>query len=265
MGLGDNLMATGLARGAAARGKRIAFGRAGGRTHWDQNSTEIFKLNPNIALPSTEHKEDVEWINFRTGHRGYNHLEGRNWIWNHDFKAIPGEMFFSEAEKEWASRVGNGFIVIEPNVPPNKSWSQNKVWPVSRYQAVAAELRNSFEVVQFRHNKSKYLLSGVRVIQTPTFRLALSVLSNAALYIGPEGGMHHGATAVGISAVVLFGGFIPPSVTGYDHHTNLTGGEHWFCGSLDLCPHCLAAMRRIYIGDVLTASIPYLVKREEVA
>jgi hypothetical protein len=50
--------------------------------------------------------------------------------------------------------------------------------------------------------------------------------SGAALLISPEGGLHHAAAALGVRAVVIFGGFISPATTGYELHTNLfTGGQ----------------------------------------
>lgn len=267
MGLGDNLMATGMARGAAERGKRVAFGREGGRTRWDKYSELVFRHNPNIAIPGTEGRPDVEWINYRSGHRIYNHLEGRNWIWNYDFKAIPGEMYFDRRERAWAVGIDKNCIIIEPNVSSYKSWSINKDWPFEKYEAVALELkRQGYNVVQFIYKQSLHRLSCAKVIRCPDFRHSLAGMQRSSLYIGPEGGMHHGAAAVGVPAVVLFGGFIPPSITGYDGHINLTGYEHWFCGSIDHCPHCEAAMNRITINDVLDAVAACLsVKEEEVA
>lgn len=103
MGRGDNIMATGLARGAAARGKRIAFGD-GRRIAWDQHSKEIFRGNPNIAPPGSEADPDLEWIDYRTGHRIYNGLDRarRRWIWNMDFRPVPGEFF--STSMSWPGR-----------------------------------------------------------------------------------------------------------------------------------------------------------------
>src|SRR6185369_14162072 len=84
MGLGDQLMATGLARGAHARGKRIAFGD-GRNIIWDANSAAIFRGNPNIARPGSERDRDIEWLPYYKGHRIYNRLGDRKWIWNLDF------------------------------------------------------------------------------------------------------------------------------------------------------------------------------------
>ena len=58
------------------------------------------------------------------------------------------------------------------------------------------------------------------------------------------------AATVKAKGVVIFGGFIPPEITGYDFHTNLfTGGEA--CGSRYSCKHCKAAMEAIGVDEVV--------------
>jgi hypothetical protein len=61
--------------------------------------------------------------------------------------------------------------------------------------------------------------------------------------------------------VVLFGGFIPPQVTGYPGHVNLTGGAV-ACGSLQRCSHCQAAMNAISVDEVHAAALGLLDRRE---
>jgi hypothetical protein len=259
MGIGDQIMGAGLARGAAARGKRIAFGD--GRTiRWDSRSEPIFRGNPNVAPPGSEGAGDLDWIEFHKGHRLYNTQDRVNnrWLWNLDFHAIPGEMFFAPSEELRARRYGSGFVLIEPNVVAGKSCGPNKDWGRENYQQVAFRLiAEGYEVCQFKYPGSGDRLAGVRSLPTFDIRDALAILANAALYIGPEGGTHHGAAAVGVPAVVLFGGFIPPSVTGYETHANLTGGAE-ACGSLSRCAHCEAAMRAISVDDVCTAALERL-------
>lgn len=257
MGLGDQLIATGLARGAAVRGKRIAFGD-GRQIIWSAGAEEVFKDNPNIARPGTQQSADVEWFEYYKGKRGYNSQAGDRWVWNMAWRCKPGEMFFDAAELEWGARLGQGFVLIEPNVPAQKSVAPNKQWPTERYQLVADRLRmHGLRVVQPLYAGGKFSLQRVERVQTTSFRDALAVLSNAALYIGCEGGLHHGAAAVGTKAVVLFGGFIPPQVTGYDAHANLTGGAE-ACGSLKACPHCAAAMDKISADEVHAAAMGQL-------
>lgn len=250
-------MASGMARGAKVRGKRIAFGDRR-RIKWDQHSAEMFRGNPNIAKPGSEQDGDIEWVEFYKGHRIYNRQDGRRWLWNRDFRPAPGEIFFDRNELRNAKRYGEGFVLIEPSLPVWKSCAANKDWGRQNYQAVADHLRGQgYRVGQFRHDGSQPLLTGVEKFKTLSFRDALAILAHSALYIGAEGGLHHGAAAVGKPAVVLFGGFIPPSVTGYADHANLTGGAK-ACGSIDPCRHCADAMRAIPVSDVLTAAMERL-------
>lgn len=243
-------MATGFARGAKDRGKRIAFGD-GHRIIWDKNSLEIFRKNKNIAIPGSERADDIEWCAFYRGHRIYNRQDRNRWIWNLDFRVIPGELFFSPEEINFASRIRPGFVLIEPNVPWWKTVAVNKDWGKAKYQAVADALRNKgHRVAQFSYGKER--LSGVEVIYANDFRSAVAALAKAKFAVLPEGGLHHGAAAVGVRAAVLFGGFIPPSVTGYDAHINLSsGGEA--CGSTLQCSHCRAALDAISVDEVLAA------------
>ena len=242
MGIGDEIMATGLARGAAARGKRIAFGDGRRIIHgpWCE---QAFRHNPNIARAVGP---DVEWIPWYKGNRGYNRPGGDRWIWNYDFTATAGEFFFDETEAMFAlDRPG---VLIEPNVPWHKSVASNKDWGIKRYQMLADLLRFAgIQVWQFSHGKLR--LAGVEVIEVTTFRQAAAALSGVDLAIVPEGGLHHAAAAVGTPAIVIFGGFIPPSVTGYSFHVNLTGGAR-ACGSLRACQHCREALAAIAVESV---------------
>lgn len=263
MGLGDELMATGMARGSLERGKRVAFGD-GRKIVWGPWCEEVFRHNPNVAQPGTEHLGDVEWIHHYKGHRLYNRLVVHDrWVWNQNFRAQPGEMFFTDTEKMQAERAGSNFVLIEPNVPWHKSVAPNKDWGLSKYQEVAKKLiDDGVDVVQFAYGRDH--LHGVRIIHTHGFRDALAILSRANLAIVPEGGLHHGAAAVGVRAIVLFGGFIPPQVTGYASHVNLTGGEV-ACGSLNRCDHCRRAMESISIKHVYETVLYMLMHRSTVS
>lgn len=246
-------MASGLARGAAQRGRRIAFGD-GRRIIWDHNSAEIFRNNPNIAPPGSEGAADLEWVDFYKGNRRYNTHDRLNqrWIWSSSFRPVPGEIVLDIREFAFARQFGAGFVIVEPNVPAWKTSAPNKQWPVDRYAEVTRRLvEDGYDVRQFDFGPGYRL--PVKQIATPKFRLALAVLRNARLFIGPEGGMHHGAAAVGVPGVVIFGGFIPPRLTGYDMHTNIAGSDT-FCGSLNPCQHCRQAMDAITVDQVYRAA-----------
>ena len=253
MGFGDEILASGLARGAAVRGKRVAFGDRQ-RIIWGPESVEIFRGNPNVAPPGSEGAADLEWIAHYPGNRLYNRAGGNGWVWNYDFRPVPGEIFFDANESALAARVAPGFVLIEPNVPPHKDVTSNKQWDPARFQWVADRLREGgHRVVQLTYNGILHQLRDVEMVPAQTFRIALAVLERAALFIGHEGGMHHGAAALGIPAVVIFGGFIPTRVTGYENHDNLAAGEP-ACGSRTPCQHCREALDAITAGQVYDAA-----------
>src|SRR5678816_954608 len=161
-------MAAGMARGAHARGKLIAFGD-GRKILWSSRAKEVFLRNPNVAMPGHEHHERhrLEWVNYHIGHRIYQHTDPRNprYIWNYEFKAKPGELFFDRNETEFSVAAGKGFILIEPNLPYHKPTAVNKQWAVGRYQEVVdALVGNSCEVVQLDYSGIRHRLRGVRKI-----------------------------------------------------------------------------------------------------
>jgi hypothetical protein len=252
MGRGDDIIATGLARGPSKRGKRAAFGD-GRKIVWGPFSEIVFRHNPNVARPGEEQCSDLEWVAHYKGSRIYNKLTGSKWLWNYDFKVIPGQFFFDAAERSFRDKVDDGFVLVEPNLEWHKSVSANKDWGHQKYQALTdLLLKDGYNVIQFSYGKNR--LRGVKTLQTPTFRHAMAALSKARFAVLPEGGMHHGAGALGIRAVVLFGGFPSPQVTGYDIHRNLTGGVE-ACGSILACPHCKAAMANISVDEVYAAAV----------
>lgn len=264
MGYGDELIASGQARGAKARGKRIAFGN-GERIIWHDRAFEVFDGNPNVALPGSEQARDLEWIANYVGHRPYNRQskDRMRWEWIPGQVKRPGEIFFKPSELAFAQRYKD-FVLIEPNVAtfksdliPNKRWSQN------RYQHLVHWLRrDGYRVVQLRYPPPYgpgVALTDVKMVDSPSFRHALALLARASLFVGGEGGMHHGAAAVGTPAVVIFGGFISPAITGYSFQVNhYAGGEP--CGNLRPCQHCVAALHRISSASVYESCVKMLAR-----
>lgn len=259
MGIGDNIMASGMARGAEARGKKIAFGD-GKTIKWDPNSEIVFRGNLNVAKPGEEKRQNLEWIEFYKGHRIYNrdNKVEKRWEWNYDFKSVPGELFLSDNEKKFGSRIGSGFVFIEPNVLRNKSVAENKQWSIEKFELVAQWLRaEGLEVIQPVYRGGRHRLKSARSVRTNDFRQAAALLERARLFIGAEGGLHHAAAALGVPGVVLFGGFVPPQVTGYDIHTNLTGGAE-ACGNYEPCNHCREALNKITADEVFVAAVSHV-------
>ena len=88
---------------------------------------------------------------------------------------------------------------------------------------------------------------------------ACAILEHAALYIGNEGGLHHAPAALGVPAVVIFGGYITPWNTGYDGHINLYADHPLSpCGERLPCDHCRVCMASIKPAAVAEAALSLL-------
>jgi hypothetical protein len=149
------------------------------------------------------------------------------------WRAAPGELTLPRGEP-------NGLVVVEPHVKPGAS--PNKDWGWERWQALVRTLRLPWAQLGLSGTR---VLPGVTHVPTRTFEEACRVLDGAAAAVLPEGGLHHAAAALGVPAVVIFGGYAAPANLGYDAHVNLYSPDGSPCGQRVACDHCAAAMAAI--------------------
>jgi hypothetical protein len=173
-----------------------------------------------------------------------------HYIYRADYRPTPAPIRFTPAEldlaDQWSRR---SFVAIEPFIKPGTSPS--KQWPVARFAEVARQLRREIDVYQLSAPGS-LACDDLPQIRPKSFREAIVYLKAARLYVGPEGGLHHGAAAAQTRAVVIYGGFTSPQTTGYDFHVNLTGGATYACGTRRRpCTHCSQLMEAISVDEVL--------------
>lgn len=235
MGYGDELLVAGhcrLLQQTDPRKVRLDFGKRLWNAVWDHN--------PRIAALD-------ENGDFQTYHPRVNGLRpycaGKTpdrWTWR-EYKPPVGEIYFQPAELEMAARHAPD-VVIEPNLKGKAS--PNKDWGADRWAKLISLMRSAgIRPVQLGPIGTRRF-QGADLIETPTFRSACAVLARARAAVLPEGGLHHAAAAVGVRAVVLFGGYISPAQTGYETHANIfTGGKP--CGMRLACNHCARAMQKI--------------------
>lgn len=230
-------MATGqVKRRHELTGKPVLVVDRMGRPQWDR----MFENNPRIVREPTPNAQRI--LN-AGGARPY--IVGKSathWAWKR-FDLLPGEIYLTHVEKDFgAPLVGN--IFIEPNT---KVPDSNKRWIWERWQ----ELVNRGGTFIQCGSTGTRRLRGVQFVETADLRMACAVLAVSKAYVGHEGAMHHAAAAFGVPAVVVFGGFISPAVTGYPTHRNLyTGGSELGCGARLPCQHCRDAMEQITVDDV---------------
>lgn len=254
MGWGDEITASGHARRLHQQtGKRVVVVDRNNRPRW----SEIWDYNPIIAR---ERSVDTVDLQHAPGVRPY--LLGwdahtRTWAFNAEYRIndYVGQIHLTPAECELAASLtgGDPFVLIEPNINPHNS--VNKQWGAENWRALVAMFPN-IRWVQM-DTGGPVRLPGVSLIRAPDFRTACAVLRSAQFYVGPEGGLHHAAAALGKRAVVIFGGFVSPRTTGYDTHINLVGDDQP-CGRMDYCGHCERAMRQISVDMVAEAVLDLL-------
>lgn len=241
MGLGDWLMATAQARELHNEHKLRCVFTDGKRRYYEPL---IFKGNP--IIPETpRHGEQYLAVPNFPGHRPYiSGYEPGRFLWNRTFKATPGELYLDEEEK--AAALPAPYIVVEPSVKGDAQ--VNKDWGWGNWVELT---RLPYPWLQIGA-KDKQTLPDVPFLQT-SFRQALGVLAGASLLVTTDGALHHAAAALGVPAVVIWGGFTSPENLGYDSHVNLWGGSEP-CGTWNkVCPHCVDAMESISVQAVADA------------
>lgn len=243
MGFGDELMVTGHCRVLQQQNPRKVRLDYGKRL-WN----EVFDHNPRIALPEEQGSFQIYQPRIN-GLRPYcKRKHDTQWIWQ-NYKPEPGEIYFQPYETAFAERYEVD-VVIEPNIKAGAS--PNKRWPPHKWIELARLILGmGYKVAQLGMPNSVMPIPGVQFIQTDSFRRACAVLSRAKAAVVHEGGMHHAAAALGVPAVVIYGGFISPAQTGYDMHRNIfTGAEP--CGMRLRCRHCERSMELIKPAGVLS-------------
>jgi len=246
MGIGDEVMVTGMAREAQERDRRrVRIEYEKGKQRW----CELWEANPRIAHPGEP--GDFQILNPRADYlRPYCSAKAPDrWTWK-PYRPPRGEIYLKAHERAYAN-MNRGLFVLGPwlkrGAPGNKAWPG---WP-----SLALLLRGRPLVVLGPEHERRPL-AGVEHYVT-TLRQAAAIVSSAAVVITQEGALHHIAAVFGTPAVVIFGGYIAPEVTGYDGQRAFFrgGGDGLGCGMRVTCRHCEEAMASISAEEVATAAL----------
>lgn len=248
IGFGDELLVSGRARVMQQTDPRKCLVTYQGSPKW-RKWASVWENNPRIA----QQDEVGDFQELRA--RGSNNMRpyhtaktAERWHYNQDFRPDVGELYFSDAEREFGAK-GAGRIILEPHIKPGAS--PNKDWGWVRWNKLAGLMQKAGMRVTQLGDHGTRLLDGADFIATPNFRMAAAVLERAHAAVLPEGGTHHASAALGIPAVVIFGGYIGVETTGYPMHRNLGVTVADACGMRVPCKHCAAAMAAITPEQVM--------------
>ena len=268
MGLGDDLMITALAKKVKLKypDRQIVIGDFKRKLVLH---SIIYDNNPNITHQlKIDNTKPIHYIDYHTLNRPYvDHSKSTsdNWVWNFNFKPVPGEIYFTNEEKNNADEIiikakdlwgkknkkdYKGILFLESSSSKinNKQFHLkhlNKDWSFKNWSKLNDILSDEYLVIQSIHNESIKLDNAYYC--ECDFRLSSAVINCVDLYVGPEGGFGHVAAALNKKAVIYFGGWIHPDITGYDFHKNvyvdLDGSP---CGSMSYkCSHCIKCRETI--------------------
>jgi ADP-heptose:LPS heptosyltransferase len=122
--------------------------------------------------------------------------------------------------------------------------ARSKQWDFRHWKRLLELIPPEIETMRF---------GGVEEPATPTdrpnhrelvgmdLRLAAALLEAADAFVGQESGLAHLATALGVPSVVIFTGYVPPDVFGYEQNVNLSPDLPYApCWEKDGCPPCKA-------------------------
>ena len=217
--------------------------------------TPIFKNNPyiqqefdgQIAIPMQLNSPQTNYCKQDTPQRAVHRFDKHIISQICEFYGVTNprlkcEIYFDSDEIAAAESLLQGlddFIVIEPQ--SNDEYTVNKKYPLEKWQFVADQLvKDGHKVVQIGRETQDQVLSGVVNLTGKTsFREAAAVIKNSKLFVSSEGGLMHAANAVGVESVILYTGFIHPTMTCYQENTNIwIGKNHGPCGMKVECTHC---------------------------
>ena len=187
----------------------------------------------------------------------YRGMSGNRILWR-KWDIAPGEIRLTDEERQWARQntPAMPFIVLEPTFKSKGGGGVNKDWGTQRWMDVFQKLRGAGFLCARLGNPLPGGGIGNFYLETPTFRHACAILERSIGYVGHEGGLHHAAAALGKKAVVVFGGYISPEVTGYSFHRNLYTPDERYplgCGTVAPCEHCREAQAAISVEQVVEA------------
>lgn len=151
----------------------------------------------------------------------------------------------TEVEKErWQNC--KGAVVVQTSRANSRFEFQNKDWSPGYWARLPELLNGVGDVVQVG-GADDPPFDGARDLRgKTTLRDVMAVLANARLFIGLEGFLMHLARAVHTKSVIIFGGWIHPSRSGYPENMNLFSALPCSpCGYPSHCEFDRECMRRI--------------------
>jgi hypothetical protein len=244
--------------GLQDRYERAVFARVVRRAH----ETGQWDVHVDMRLHSYVERETSERFEWKNGGRGHiiDIILRTFGVSAIDHKC---ELYFSPDEEQETDSllrrfdIGPRFVTIEPN--SSAAWFGDlREWPFERWQTIVDRLvARGVQVVQLGASGSRALRGVVDLSGQTSFRVAALVMKRAELFLGLEGGLMHTANAVGVRAVIVWGGLTLPEFAGYHemHAIVHRRVECAPCGLRGNCPYGRKCLTGVDVEDVFAEVI----------
>ena len=278
MGWGDYIMTTGIVRRLKNQNPNLQV-----LIKEPYNETrqykDIFYKNPYItSIDSFNNK--LPHVKIPRVLAGINNELNDRIIWKKERVAEVGDLYTKNEEEKYAEdsinaifehwkiknkKLPRGLIflsdtakrnIILNNKIVNYEHYVNKEWGRNKWEEFIKITSKDYILVKTTNSKDNAVEGLYSIICD--FRTNYAIMEKCDFYIGNEGGLSHLWAITRKRAIVFFGHWIPPHVTGYPFHFNLSNNTHDHCGSLTKCITCMNFFKDLepeYIKFILEKNI----------
>jgi hypothetical protein len=231
-GIGDDLLCTAVLREMYQRGRR----RVAMMTNWPElfeNLPYPAKLIPydvgalhciaraGITVRQVSYSRTVQQdplkLEFQPGH--FIEAMCRSVGISGPVVISPEAVLRPEEVSKWAHLRDS--VAVQTSRANPRHAMPNKEWLAANWPVLAGELRGVARFVQVGGPDDPIFPGAEDLRGKTSLRDLMAVLANARLFVGMEGFLMHLAKAVKTKSVIIYGGYIHPSHSGYAENINL--------------------------------------------
>ena len=278
MGWGDYIMTTGVVRRLKIQNPNLQV-LIKEPFNESRQYKDIFYKNPYITSLNSFNKK-LPYIKIPRVLAGVNNELNDKIIWKKERVAEVGNLYTKKEEVKFAEESIN--IIFEHWKSKNKKMPKgiiflsdtakrrvilnkkiinyehyiNKEWGLNKWKVFINIISKDYILIKTSNSKDNTVEGLYSIICD--FRTNYSIMQKCDFYIGNEGGLSHLWAITGKKGIVFFGHWIPPNLTGYPFHINITSKDNYYCGSLKRCKDCMIFFENLdpeYIKILLEKNI----------
>lgn len=198
--------------------------------------SEIFENNPNFTFDDSKDHFKMNLSNPETNyskgekdgrviHRYDKHIIDQACeFYQIEKSKLKCELYFTEEEKAKVDKLISidNFITIEPH--SKTSYTPNNKYPFDKWQKIVDEFKST-TFVQIGVEGQEILDGVINLTGKMSFKEACYCIQKSKLYLGPIGGLMHGANAVGTKSVIIVTPYQHPRMACYSDNINIRIGN----------------------------------------